>query len=152
SREVTGEAVELVAGLRDHLVPDTLRANYARLIQKLWGARARQLGWKPRPQDDDELRLLRRILLGLVADDGEDKHLAAEATQLAQKWLLDKRAVDADMVGPVLGIAAAHGDKALWEKLRAAAKAADSREERERLLGAMSAFRDPAIVKEQLQF
>jgi alanyl aminopeptidase len=150
SREVTREAVDLVAGLRDQLVPSALRANYARLIQKLWGARARQLGLKPQPKEDDDTRLLRPTLVGLVADEGDDKRLGAEATQLVQKWLTDKSAIDADMLSAVFGIAAARGDKALWETLRAAAKTAESRRERERLLGAMSAFRDPAIVKEQL--
>ena len=150
SREIIDQAVSMVAGLRDHLVPDELRPNYARLVQKLFGARARQLGLKPRPKEDEDTRLLRPQLVTLVADEGEDKKLAADAIALAQKWLADKKAVDPDMVDTVLYIAATRGDKALWEKLRAAAKTADSQRERGRLLSAMSEFRDPAIVKEQL--
>jgi alanyl aminopeptidase len=86
-----------------------------------------------------------------VAEDGEDKALLAEARKLSETWLSDRKALAPDMVGSVLGAAAYSGDRALWEKFHAAAKVEKDRRERGRLLGAMSDFRDPAIVQENFK-
>jgi alanyl aminopeptidase len=54
------------------------------------------------------------------------------------------------MVDDILEIAAKNGDRALFERLhQMAAKEPDQRQRR-RLLGAMSSFRDPTIVKDSL--
>src|SRR5262249_43736559 len=66
--------------------------------------------------------------------------------------LSDRKAIAPDMVGTVLGAAAHSGNRALWEKFHAAAKAEKKdRRERGRLLGAMSGFRDPAMVAENFK-
>src|SRR5262249_24099085 len=125
--------------------------NYRRLIAKLYGARAHQLGWQPKEGEDDDTRLLRSQLVSTVAEDAEDKALLAEARKLAEAWLSDRKAIAPDMVSSVLGAAAYAGDRALWEKLHAAAKVEKDRRERGRLLSAMSGFRDPSIVQENFK-
>src|SRR5262249_53408647 len=79
NRHVVGLTLGLVAGLSDHLVADTVRPNYRRLIAKLYGKRAHELGWQPKPGEDDDTRLLRSQLVSVVAEDAEDKALLAEA-------------------------------------------------------------------------
>jgi alanyl aminopeptidase len=151
NRHLVGMALGLVGGLSDHLVEDSVRPNYRRLITKLFGARAHQLGWQPKADEDDDTRLLRSQLVATVAEDGEDKALLGDARKLAEKWLSDRKAIAPDMVGSVLGAAAHSGDRALWEKFHTAAKAEKERRERGRLLSAMSGFRDPSIVQENFK-
>jgi alanyl aminopeptidase len=149
-RHLVGMTAGLVGGLSDRLVPDDLRPNYRRLITKLYSAKAKQLGWTPKAKEDDGTRLLRPSLLGLVARD-EKNELSAEARKLTEAWLTDRKAIDHDMLSTVLTTAARVGDRPLWDKLRAEAKKTPDRKERNQLLGAMAAFKDPQIVAENLQ-
>ncbi len=149
SPRIIASTVRIVAGLRD-IVPDELRPHYARFILKMYGQKARTLGVKAKPTDDDETRLLRPSLIGLVAGDGEEMDLIAEAGKLARHWLEDRRAIDADMVHVIIGVAARNGDRALFERFHAEAKQTQDRRERGRLLRAMGSFRDVEIVKAAL--
>ncbi|HWE27573.1 MAG TPA: M1 family metallopeptidase, partial [Polyangia bacterium] len=72
-RHVQRFVIGVLAGLREHLVPTALHPNYVRVIDKIYGGRAHALGWAAKPSDDEDTRLLRPGLVGLVADEGEDK-------------------------------------------------------------------------------
>jgi alanyl aminopeptidase len=145
SRHIVDASIGVVAGI-DEMVPENLRANYERLIKKLYRARAIELGWQSKRGEDENTKQLRPNLLGLVAGNGKDPALIKEATALAWKWLDDHKAVEPDLVGVVLNVATQYGDDKLFERLRADAKKATDRQERGRLLGAMGGFVEPKIV------
>jgi cytosol alanyl aminopeptidase len=146
SRHLVEQSVSIAAGIND-LVPDALRANYARFIRKTYGARAKQLGFAPVAGESDDVRELRPELIALVAGAGEEPTLIAEAQKLAWKWLDEHKAVDPRMTSVVLTIAAKHGDKKLWDRFYAEAKKATDRQERSRMIEAMAAFENPEIIK-----
>src|SRR5205823_6674731 len=87
-------------------LPDELRPRFARFVRDTYGERARALGWEPRPGEDEETRLLRPGLLSLVANLGEDPGLTAQARQLTERWLADRRAIDSQIAGAALRTAA----------------------------------------------
>jgi alanyl aminopeptidase len=151
NRYVVQSLAGAVGWLRDEeLVADKDRPAYARYIRDLFGARARKLGWQPQKGDDEDTRLLRARLVPLVAHSGEDAALIGEAKKRAAAWMKNHRAVDADLVDSVLFVAGENGDRALYDRWMAAARAEKDRPERRRLLGALAGFRDPALVKESL--
>jgi alanyl aminopeptidase len=143
---VLSATLGLVQEVGRTLVTGAERPAFAHLIQKLYGRRARALGWKRGAKDDEDTRLLRPVLVGLVATDGEDKALAAGGRQLAEAWLKDRTAVDPDLVEMSLRVAAHDGDKALFDRLHEAAKKTADREDQRRLLRALGTFGDPALV------
>ncbi len=151
NRHILASSAALLGGLSDHYVPESLRAQYRRVILASFGARARRLGWEPRADENDETRLLRPGLASMVAEDGEDEQLQAQARKLTEKWLTDRKAIPLELVGSVLGAAARNGDRALWDKLHAAAKVEKDRRDRNALLGAMGEFVDKAIVQENFR-
>jgi alanyl aminopeptidase len=142
--------IALVRPLSARLVGDELRPRYARLVRELFGTRAHALGWTPRPRDDEETLLLRPLLLEVVADEGEDRGLREEAVALAGRWIDDKKAVSPDLVNAMLHTAAITGDRALFDRLRAAARKSDDRRERMRILEALGEFRSPALLDDAL--
>ncbi len=146
SRHLVSQSVGIAAGI-DDLVPGELRPNYQRFIRKTYGARAKQLGWTAKAGESDDVRDLRPSLIGLVAGKGADPQLTIEATKLTWKWLDDHKAIEPEMVGVALGIAAKNGDRKLWERFYAEAKKTSDRQERGRMLGAMASFTDPEIIK-----
>jgi cytosol alanyl aminopeptidase len=136
------------AALQGPFFAESYRPKFRKLIRDVFGDRARDMGFRSDPKDDDPTREMRAHLLKLVADEGEDEKLLAEATKLAKTWLVDRKAVDPDMIQTVLFIAASHGDKALFDAFVAEAKKTTTeRVDRNRLLRALGAFRNPAIAE-----
>jgi alanyl aminopeptidase len=150
-RHIVDSMAGLVGGLSDAFVPDDLRPQYQRFVTRTFGARARQLGWSARPTDSDDTRLLRPILLATMVQDAENPALQAEARALADKWLADRKAVAPELVDLVLDAAARRGDRVLWQKWLAAARAERDRSDRERLLTGLGNFLDPTLVAENLR-
>jgi alanyl aminopeptidase len=150
SPHILEAAALLLFAIRDPFVPEALRPNFARFIGKTFGPKAREIGWTPKPGEDEQIRLIRPTLLQVVADKGEDRALRAQAEVLAQRFLDDPRAVDNDTVSSALFVAARYGDKRLFDRLHEAAKKSKDQVQRSHLLRAMTAFQDPAIVKEAL--
>ncbi|CAN5866021.1 M1 family metallopeptidase [soil metagenome] len=149
SRHLVDSSLGIVGGI-DEMVPDRLRPNYERFIKKLYLARAKQLGWQSKPNEGPDAKELRPELLSLVAGEGREPALIAEATKLAWKWLDDRKSVDPTVVGAVLGVAARYGDQKLFDRLHAEAKKVTDRTERTRILSALGGFADPKLVAQSL--
>jgi cytosol alanyl aminopeptidase len=148
---VVSQAVSVTGILRSPIVPEELRPNAARFLRKMFGERARDLGWTPQPGQVEDTRALRQQLVALVAREGEDPELIADAQKLALRWIDDRKSVDPQMAGPVMYVAASHGDQALFDRIHAAARMTQDRREREILLHALASFRDPKLVKQRLE-
>jgi alanyl aminopeptidase len=144
------EAALGLSNLPETLVPEALRPGYTRFVNRAFGARARSLGLRPKPGEAEAVRLLRPPLVGFVALRGDDRALANEASALAKRWLDDPRAVEEEVVDLVLGIAAAHGDRALFDRLRAELARSSDDGRRRHLIDALASFRDPALVRDSL--
>jgi alanyl aminopeptidase len=149
-QHVVSATVDIVAGLDAHLVSDELRAGYARFVRKLYGERARALGWKARPGEDEDTGLMRRRLIAVAANQGQDRVLIDEAGRLVRGWLDQRKGIDADMLDVALDVAARHGDRTLYDRFLVEARKTTDRQERRRLIQALASFEDPALVAESL--
>ncbi len=149
SRHIVDMSIELIGGLEEMVTPQ-LRPNYERLIRRLFRARAVELGWQGRKSETDDNKQLRPALLALVAGQGRDPELGKQATALAWKWLDDHKAVDPELVGVVLSVAAGRGDQQLFDRLLADARKAADRTERARLLNALGSFIEPRLVNQAM--
>ncbi len=141
-RYVVQSALAVALGPREHLVPEALMPNYQRFLKQNFDARARELGWTPKPGESDNVRLLRPVLVRDMATFGGDEELAKQGRELADKWLDNHDAVNPNMVNAVLGTAAYYGDKALFDRFVEAYSQTKDRQVQQRLLGAMFSFRD----------
>jgi len=151
-RQIVQAAMRISSDAGEKVLPADLRPAYARYISKIYGARARALGFASRPGDSEETHLLRASLVPFVATEGDEPALSAEARRLALAWLKDRSAVEAEMVSGVLESAARHGDRALLDAYRAGVKSAKERRDRVRIFRGLGAFGDPALIKEALEF
>ncbi len=150
NRYIVNGTSEILTKMRRPLVNEEIRPQYARFIRNLYGPKANELGWKSKPDDTENTKLLRKTLLRFVVEEGEDHELAAQAAELANDWLADRKAVEPEMVGAVLCSAATYGDKKLFDSLyREAIKTTDPTE-REQLLGAMACFQNPKLAASAL--
>jgi alanyl aminopeptidase len=147
TRQVVASAVEIMEGIDAHLVPERLRPNYERLIGKIYGERAHRLGWQSKSEEDDETKLLRPVLVDLLANRGEDKTLVDQAKQLTDEWFHNPGVVSPEVTGLLLATAAKHGDRDLYDRFVSALEQATEEGERLWLLEAIGSFRQPEIIE-----
>jgi len=150
-RHVTESILDLALSIGQDEVPPDLLPNHERFLRANFLARARELGWIPKPGESDDNRILRPILLRAVATYGGDPELARQARELAENWLEDQRAASPEVAGAILEAAAYHGDLALFNRFLAAYGKDQDRQDRRRLLTAMRDFRDPAALEAAMQ-
>jgi cytosol alanyl aminopeptidase len=129
----------------DRLSPQ-LRARRAELIRSLGQRQGRTIGWTARTGEAVDARELRGTLLPLVALEGEDRQLQAEAGRRARAWLKDRSGADEDVVEQVLAVAAARGDAPLFETMVKEALVAPVLTDRTRIIEALGRFEDPALA------
>ncbi|QSQ28472.1 M1 family metallopeptidase [Pyxidicoccus parkwayensis] len=141
--------VELLSSVHVDRLPEADRQRYHEWIRDLYGPRARELGWTPKPGESDDVKQLRMQIVGLVATAG-DPVLREEADRLARAWLADRGSVSSEGIWMVVRAAARSGDRSLFDTLLAQARATKDRNERSRLLGMLGAFLDPVLLKEAL--
>ncbi len=137
--------VDLAQSVDTGLLPETERPAFARFVQSCFSAHAEALGFTPKAGESLDVRRLRPALLMLVAGPGRDLKLRRRAQELALKWLDDPKAVDPNVLGAVLGIAGTYGDKALFDRMLAKAKAAKEPQSIQRLLLTLGSFREPEL-------
>jgi len=147
ARQVVTKTMDITADLQDNLVSKDLLPRYRQYLVDLYGGRARDLGWKTKAGESEDARLLRPSLFSVLAHQTEDPELIAQAKKLALAWLDDHTAVDPDMLGVVLTTAARHGDRDLFDRMRAAAKSEKEENFRGTLLSSLGSFQDPEILK-----
>ena len=148
-RHVVEAAVALANFVRDTLIDDKDRRQFAAFVREAFGSRARRLGFAPRRGESDDEGLLRRWLIGLVAP--VDGKLAAEARRLATTWLDHRKAIDPGMVDVVLVTAAQTGDEALLDGFLAEARHTTDSLDRRNLTLALLSFGDPALAEKGLR-
>ncbi|WP_426747925.1 M1 family metallopeptidase [Myxococcus faecalis] len=133
----------------DSLTPAE-RQRFRAWVGKLYGTRARALGWQPAKGDSDEVKQTRSLFLSLATMMGDEPTLTREAKALVTKWLAQRDSVSPEAVPVALAVAARNSDRVLHEQLLTRARKAEDRNERNQMINALSAFRDPELVKQNL--
>src|SRR4030088_866439 len=81
-----------------------------------FATRAHEMGWRAKPGEPDDNRLLRTKLLSTVATYGDDTALAKEAREMADEWLRTRQGIDPSVTQKVLVTAAYYGDEVLAKR------------------------------------
>jgi len=145
-RQLTLAAMQLARLVRGRAVPDELEPKANNFIRQTFGERARELGWLPAASDNDDHQLLRQELAPFDAEAGEDPALIAQAQALAKTWIEKRTGIAPAMLSSVLGVAAEHGDAALFDRLLMAVRQEPSSRQRLILYRAMGKFRNPDLA------
>jgi cytosol alanyl aminopeptidase len=140
------EAAIDLATVREDFLPGRLGPAYAAWVRKTFGPHARALGFRPKPVEDDEVKLARPKLAEFVALRGEDPQLVSEARVLAEAWLARPGSIAPEMVAPVLMTAARFGGRDLHQALRQKLDRTEDTEIRDWLLGGMAGTRMPELL------
>jgi cytosol alanyl aminopeptidase len=150
NRHTLSAAAGFVGGLGGDFLPEALRPRYEALVRKTFGPKAKKLGFKVAATDDDDLRLVRPLVLSMAGREGKDPAVRKEALTLGTAWLTDRKAIHADVIDTALAVAIDEGGAEFYDKVLAAAKAEKDRRDRVRMISALTSARNPALVSRGL--
>jgi aminopeptidase N len=149
-REHTSGVLDVVAqGLGfvdEYLTTSTTAPRFETFVRALFRPLFDDLGFSPAPSDGDDRRSLRATVLGVLGSVAGDPDVVARARTATTRALAGSETLDPTIANTVVRMAAAHGDRALFDALAAAAERADKPEERDRYLYALGAFRTPELI------
>jgi puromycin-sensitive aminopeptidase len=138
-------------GQLERLVEDDVGQRLHTRVATLVGPARARLGPDVSPEgDDDRTRSLRGLLLQTAALLGDDGAARERSAQLLDAYLADPAGVDPSLAAAALVVSATLGDEALHGRLVERFRASDNPQDRERLLLALSRFRDPACLRRTL--
>ncbi len=144
------EAAIKLATVREDFLAGRLGPAYAAWVRRVFGPRARALGFRSKPAEDDEVQLTRPQTTSFVARRGEDPQLVAEARALAEAWLSRPRAVAPEMVSPVLQTAGRFGGRDLHQALVQRLDRTRDIDTRDWLLEGLASTRAPELLDQNV--
>ncbi len=124
---------------------------YRQWLRDTFGPALARLGTERRPQDSEDDRALRKVLLDVVGRLGRDPKLLDAARPIADRYLSDPTSVDPTVAPVVLELAAINGDAALFDRYVAAMAAATSPDVHANYLTSLALFTRPELIDRALK-
>ena len=123
ANDTTSSVIQTVAtpvAALDDIASAASKPAYRAWVVRTFKPALDRLGWTPKKGESDDAAELRGALVGLVAGIGHDGDGRARARSLMLRYLDSPASVDANTIDRAIGIAAADGDAALYDKVQAA--------------------------------
>ena len=149
---VLANVTERLDFIEEYLTDRGSRPRFQRFVRTLFGPLFQEVGFTSASVDSDERRALRATLIDTLGTTGEDEQVAATARAALDQSLRGGTPLDPTLSRSIIAVAAARGDRALFDALLAASERASSPDERYRYLYALAGFRDPALIDRALEY
>ncbi len=144
---VAEAAAELLGTLRPVYLTQEELPRARKFIDTAIGSRLRALGLVPKEGELLAVRSLRETLIYLLVARGSDEKLLAEADAIARRWLDDPKTLPPSAAPKLLRAATRRGDRALFDRLVALAKAEKDSRRREVLIRSLGTFQTPDLTR-----
>jgi puromycin-sensitive aminopeptidase len=119
-------------------------------VQSLITPAVRELGWGPRPDDNDLVRQLRGELIGVLGRLGNDPATQEQASVYYQRYRTDPASVDPNLVPALVSILAHTGVETRYEEFSECCRTAVTPQEERRYLFSLAAFQSPSLLARTL--
>ncbi len=146
--DVLGSALGKIGTIETRIADDAQREQLQAWVRKEFSPAYQALG-PVSPTESDDKKELRALLFGVLGS-AKDPAIVAEARQTTNRYLADQASVDPAIAGTALGIAAANGDEALYDKFLALSKSSTDAAVKTQALFLTASFTDPVLVKRTL--
>jgi len=134
----------------NRIVADADRPRLEALVRDRVGPAVAELGWQPRPGEDELMRQLRGDLLRALGVLGNDALIQAKAAELFGAHQDNPAAVDANVWAAVIAILGHAADETRHDDFLARFRSARTPQDEQRFLYAVAACRIPAVVDKTL--
>jgi aminopeptidase N len=136
----------------DYLVDDSARASFQAWVRQLLRPVAGTLGWDAAPDEGEDRRAARTAVLHTLGYTGRDPETLREARRRIDQYLSGGPAIDPNLLGTLVPLAAIDGDVQLYERFIARSVQSPLPGEQYRFRNALAFFADPALTRRTLQY
>lgn len=157
TRIVATDPMGLAMSVVDQIVSPEYEDRARAWAGSLYRARAGRLGFTPRANEDGDARLLRRDVLGFMAQHARDERTRRDAARLGRAYLgiggdgaLHRDAVASDLVGIAISMAIQEGDQATWDATFAHLFTTEDAVLRGGILAGLASTEDPVLASRAL--
>jgi puromycin-sensitive aminopeptidase len=130
---------------------EAVPASFRSWLAECFHSQLEDLGWKPAHGEDDDTRMRRAAIVGLLGEIAEWEPVMREASQRCPAYLRDRASLDANLADSVVALAARKGEASLYESFLKAIAHAGTPQERRRFLFALGEFRSRPLVERTLR-
>ncbi|HKB76312.1 MAG TPA: M1 family aminopeptidase [Myxococcales bacterium] len=154
--QVAAVPIDVLTAAREDLIPGPGRARVEQMGRQLYRKVARRLGWTPRPAESIPVRTFRARVLWFLAFTAGDPAVLSEAARRGRAYAgfddgrFHPQAVDPGLAAIALGAAVQKGGAREFEALLARLPEERDVAVRKRILAALAATRDPALLERAL--
>ena len=146
-RTVATTPAGVLRWIREYVLDDTTRPALDKYARDLYAAKLRKLGWKEKPKESGDQKLLRAEIIGFLAHGVRDAATRTQLQTLGKQYLgigtkPKPEAVPNDLRNLAVTVAVQNGDDALFDSVLKRFGETQDPIERERLLGALSSVTD----------
>jgi puromycin-sensitive aminopeptidase len=126
------------------------RAGLERLVRDRMGGLVEELGWEPRPGDDELRRQLRGDAIRALGILGNDTAVQTRAAERYAAHRSGAASVDQNVLPALIAILAHAGDAARYDEFHTAFRAATTPQDEQRYLYALAGFRPRPLIERTL--
>jgi aminopeptidase N len=138
--------------INQFLVNDADQPQFQAWVRKTFSPLMQRLGYEARPTDTPEENQQRAMLFLMLGNVGNDPQTIEQAHTLLQKYMKDPASVEGTLAGPVVTVAARHGDADLYNQFKAELKDAKSPEVFYRYFYALAQFPQADLLRQTLDW
>ena len=131
----------------NNLIPSSRQDELANFTRGLLGPLLERTGWEPADGDDEQTPLLRSSLIATLGTIGRDETVFKHCQELFDQDHLNRKAIDANLAGSVLGVVATQADDAVFEQILERFRNPQNPNDQKRHLSAFAKLGDPRLVK-----
>ena len=149
-RQVAGAPMGPLRFMIHNAAPPELRGTVTSYATRLYRKRYKQLGWRARPGDSSDTKLLREAVIRFMVMDVRNKDARARASRLGKAYVgyrtkAKLTVVDPQLAGLVLATAVQESGEGLFEHLLGLLESSTDATARGRILSALGHAEDPVL-------
>jgi len=149
---VVSQFVDQLEFIGRYLVSGDDRQSFSAFVTKLLSPAAKQVGWQPKPGESEDQDILRSRLLRGLGYVAHDPEAISAARKITDEALTNPDAVDRELAGEALPIAAENGDAVLYDRVMKRLKGAKTPEEYYVYQQTLAEFSDPVLLQKTLDY
>lgn len=146
----SGAVVETVTArldyITEYLVSDREKPGYQAWVRRMLTPVARELGWNASAGEAEDQQARRASILYTLGWAGADPDTLRTARAVTRQYLAASLKPDPALLSTAVQLAATDGDRDLYDRMLARARASSEPSEQQRFRSALGRFTDPALV------
>ena len=140
------------AAIGEDIASEATRPKFRSWVSSLLAPALKDVGLAASPDDSDERRALRAVVVGVLGRTARDAAVLSKARELVSRELDKSGSIEPTLLNVLVQLAALEGDAALYERYLAAGKSATNPSVKYRYLNGLAAFGSPVLVRRTFDF